>query len=354
MKSIKFYISFNMLEHPALQDIQIIHSLRNYYGLNAVQVTFFPLGADPNTAVYRIAAEDGKAYFLKLRLGNFDEASVIVPRFLLDQGINQLIAPIAANDHRLWIPLEDFTLILYPFVEGKNAIDVRLSENQWVDFGAALKGIHSRTIPAALEGMLDRETFSSTGREAVKAFLDRVKQESFIEPTAVKTADFLKVKQEEISNLVERTERLALALKERPLEFVLCHSDVFAANLLIDANARIYMVDWDNPILAPKERDLMFIGGGICDVWNTAEESELFYKGYGQTRIDPTALVYYRYERIIQDIAVIAEGILTSDEGGADREQEFGFLKSNFVPNGVLAIAYKTDRDLLDANSACR
>jgi hypothetical protein len=42
----------------------------------------------------------------------------------------------------------------------------------------------------------------------------------------------------------------------------LCHSDIHAGNILIDVNDDFYIVDWDNPILAPKEHDLMFIGGG--------------------------------------------------------------------------------------------
>lgn len=336
-----------MLEKPALEDGKIIDCLEKEYELRAARVIILPLGADPNTAVYRIVTEDEKAYFLKLRLGNFDETSVIVPRFLLDQGIRPLIAPIPTKDHQLWIALETFSLILYPFIEGKNAVEVPLSESQWAEFGAALKRIHSVTLPAALEGRLDRETYSSSGREAVKAFLDRVKNETFKEPTAVKTADFLKGKLEEISKLVERTERFAQALKQRSLEFVLCHADVFAANLLIDAQSKLYIVDWDDPILAPKERDLMYMGGGICGVWNTPEETALFYKGYGPTQIDAEALVYYRYERILQDIAAFAEELLAKEAGSADRERDFGFLKSNFEPNGVLEIAYRTERDWL-------
>ena len=31
--------------------------------------------------------------------------------------------------------------------------------------------------------------------------------------------------------------------------------------MLIHENSDIYIVDWDEPIMAPKERDLMFIGG---------------------------------------------------------------------------------------------
>ena len=87
----------------------------------------------------------------------------------------------------------------------------------------------------------------------------------------------------------------------------MCHSDIHAGNILIDANGALYIVDWDNPVLAPKERDLMFIGGGQEFAGHTAQEEEtLFYRGYGQTQIDPIALAYYRYERIIQDILPIS------------------------------------------------
>ncbi len=41
--------------------------------------------------------------------------------------------------------------------------------------------------------------------------------------------------------------------------------------MLIDANDALYIVDWDNPILAPKERDLMFIGGGQMGDGRTAQ-----------------------------------------------------------------------------------
>ena len=73
----------------------------------------------------------------------------------------------------------------------------------------------------------------------------------------------MRAKRAEIDHLVRRAGELALALQARPLEFVLCHSDVHAWNLLISTDGELYIVDWDNPILAPKERDLMFIGGGV-------------------------------------------------------------------------------------------
>jgi spectinomycin phosphotransferase len=65
-----------MLEKPDLKDEKIVACLQDEYGLLVVQVAFLPLGADRNTAVYRIVAGDETPYFCKLRSGVFDETSV--------------------------------------------------------------------------------------------------------------------------------------------------------------------------------------------------------------------------------------------------------------------------------------
>jgi len=336
-----------MLEKPDLQDEKIIACLQDEYGLPVVQVAFLPLGADLNTAVYRVVAEDETPYFVKLRRGVFDETAVALPKFLSDQGIVQIIAPLATKTEQLWASLDAFKLILYPFVEGHNGFEVDLSDRQWGDFGTALKSIHTALVPPALTRGIQQETYSPQWREIVKTFLERVEDDAFDDPVAVKLAAFLKARRDEILDLVGRAERLALALQAQSPEFVLCHSDIHAGNILIDANDALYIVDWDNPILAPKERDLMFIGGGQGFAGHTAQEEEnLFYRGYGQTQINPIALAYYRYERIIQDIALFCEQIFWTNEGGEDREQSLRYLTSNFLPNSTIEIAYKSDKTL--------
>ncbi len=65
--------------------------------------------------------------------------------------------------------------------------------------------------------------------------------------------------------------------------------------------------------MAPKERDLMFIGGGVANVWNKPHEEKYFYKGYGSIEINIAILAYYRHERIVEDIALIGQQpLLTS------------------------------------------
>ncbi len=334
-----------MLEKPDLPNEDLIACLRAEYGLPVTQVTFLPLGADVNTAVYRAVAGGGRPYFVKSRRGDFDEMSVTLPKFLSEQGITPIIAPLATNTGQLWADLNVFKLILYPFVEGRNGYQVELSERHWVEFGAALKRIHTTAVPLALSRGIPPETYSPQWREIVKTFLARFEGNTFTDPVAVEMAAFLRAKHDEIADLVGRAERLAQLLQTRSLECTVCHSDIHAGNILIDADGAFYIVDWDNPSLAPKERDLMFIGGGQGFIGRTAQEEEtLFYRGYGQTAIDPAVLAYYRYERIIQDIAAFCQQIFLIDGGGEDREQALYYLKSNFLPNGTLEIAYQSDK----------
>src|SRR5262249_6620329 len=160
----------------------------------------------------------------------------------------------------------------------------------------------------------------------------------FVEPVAAKLAAFLRTRHDEIAELVERADQLGRALLARSPDYVLSHSDLHANNVLIDADSALYLVDWENLIFAPKERDLMFIGAGVGGRWHRPHEAALFYRGYGQTEIDPTALAYYRYERIVEDIADFCEQLLLSDAGGADRERGLRKLVEAFLPNNVVDI----------------
>ena len=338
-----------MLEKPDIQDELIAACLHDEYGLPVVEVAFLPLGADEDSAVYRVVAGDEMPYFLKLRSGIFDEVSVALPKFLSDDGIAHIMAPLASKTGQLWTTLGAFTVMLYPYVEGKDGYEIALSAAAWVNFGRALKSIHTAVLPPTLVRRIQREAFSPQARESVKRFMAHPGEYAHGDQAAAQLAAFLETKREKILDLVGRSERLAHALQARPLEFTVCHNDIHAGNLLIDANDKFHIVDWDEVIIAPKERDLMFIGGGQMGPWRSPQEEELlFYQGYGQTEVDATALAYYRYERIVQDIAAFCEQIFLTNEGGEDREQSLQYLKSNFLPNGVLEIAYRSDRTAIE------
>lgn len=329
-----------MLERPDLPDALIVDSLEQKYGLVVSEVAFLPLGADANTAVYRAHAPGGQAYFVKLRSGAFDENAVLVPKFLHGMGLRPIIAPIVSQSGRPWEDMDGYRLSLYPFVDGRDGYQVALSERQWRELGATVRRIHDAAVPDDLAVRIPREGFAPRWRDATRHFLDLAGRERFADPVAAELAAFLRDRRPEVLTLIDRAGRYAARLRAEPREFVLCHSDLHAGNLLIDGE-RFYIVDWDEPIFAPRERDLMFFGGALGFLGRSPEEEEaLFRSGYGSYDVDPVALAYYRFERIVVDIAAFCEALLLSDEGGADREQSLRYVKFNFLPGNTIDRAY--------------
>jgi len=333
-----------MLEKPAIPDAQIIACLRTDFDLNPARLTFLPIGADLNTVVYRAETPDGKTYFVKLRRGEFNAISVTLPHFLREQGVAAIIAPLPTDRGDLWTSLAEYHLTLYPFVEGRNGYEIQLSEGHWRAFGAAMQRVHTIALPPWLFDAIPREGFGSQWRLIVQRALEHITEKTWSLPVARRLADVLSEQRPVITDLLQRTEKLATRLQNQPPEFVLCHSDVHAGNILVDASHALYIVDWDAPILAPKERDLMYPGAGLFGQRRAAQEEEsLFYQGYGPVQINPAALAYYRYERILEDIAVYCEQIFSATQDNDDLGQSLYYLESNFLPDNTIELALRSD-----------
>lgn len=333
-----------MLEQPCLSDEQFITCLHQEYGLHVTQFEFLPLGANTHAAVYRAVTADGTPYFVKLRRGAFDETMVELPKFLAEQGIRQIIAPLESQDGRLRVDLAEFKLIVYPFVEGKNGYEVVLSEAQWAEFGAAFRTIHSVTLPPSLAQQLERETFSPIWRKEVQNYLTQVEHASFDDAVAAEAAAFLHSKRAEVLYFVERAETLGRELQARDPQFVLCHTDMHGGNLHVKPDGALYFVDWDSPLLAPREKDLMFIGGGQGFTAASEDQAEaLFYRGYGDTPVDLGALAYFRFDRILYDICVECERMFSGLLNAQDQAQSLLYLKWEWSPDFMVERAYHAD-----------
>jgi spectinomycin phosphotransferase len=297
-----------------------------------------------NTAVYRLETTDG-VFFLKLRKGDFREANIELAGFLADQGIREIIPPVRGRDGKHWADLGvgGYSMVLYPFIHGEDGYARALTERQWVEFGRALRAIHDSQPPEDLLRQIPRETYPDTWREIVRQAQREVDQKETADPAAAKFAAGMRRWKTEIDHMTWRAEELARELREVEGERVVCHSDIHPGNLLISDAGEVYIVDWDAPILARRERDLMYIGAGIANFGQSEAQQRLFTQGYGDVTIDRRAMAYYRYERVVEDIAAFAQQLLWSDTGGEDREQAVRWFESNFQPGQEYEIARETD-----------
>jgi len=336
-----------MIEKQFLSDQCIIECLNTDYGIKVAALTFIPLGADMDASVYKAQAYDQSSYFVKLKRGSHHDLGAIIQLLLHDAGIQQIISPIKTIHDQPTHHIDDFTLIVYPFIEGQDGFNQDLTNDQWITLGKALRLIHEFHLPPVIKDQIKQEPYSPQWRDAVQSIYTHIDAElKTSDEISAKLLTFMLKHRKTIQHLVNHAEQLGQKIQKHPVELVLCHSDIHAGNVFIANNETIYIVDWDQPIMAPKERDLMFIGGSVANVWNNPHEEELFYIGYGKTEINREILAYYRHERIVEDIAVYSQQLLLTTDGGKDREVMYKHFIDMFEPRGVVEIAFKTDTDL--------
>jgi spectinomycin phosphotransferase len=121
---------------------------------------------------------------------------------------------------------------------------------------------------------------------------------------------------------------------------VLCHADLHTWNVLVDAEQHLWIVDWDEAILAPRERDLMFVVGGIGHGLVHPSDTERFFQGYGETSIDPDLLAYHRSAWAVQDIAAYGEqALLTPGVAEQSRHGAVEGFRDLFEPGNIADLA---------------
>ncbi len=333
-----------MLDKQSLSDQCIIDHLHTDYGIKATTLTLIPLGADMNALVYKAQTHDQLSYFIKLKRGPHNDIGVIIQLLLHDAGIPQIITPIKTKHGQPTHRIDNFTLIVYPFIENQDGFKCSLTSDQWVTFGKALRQVHEFDLPPLIKNQIKQETYCPKWRKAVRsiyAYIDT--QPKIADEVALKLLAFMKKQKKIVLRLVNRAEQLEQKIQSQSPEFVLCHSDIHGGNILIANDSALYIVDWDQPIMAPKERDLMFIGGSVGNVWNAPDEEMLFYKGYGKTEINREIFSYYRHERIVEDIALYNQQLLLTTDGGKNRAEIYKQFIDMFEPRGVVDIAFNTD-----------
>jgi spectinomycin phosphotransferase len=324
-----------------LLDQRIIDCLKTCYGINVISLSFLPWGADINASVYRVEAQEA-VYFVKLKQGHQHELSAVLSNLLHAAGVVQIIPPIITTQGQPVQRMEGYTLIVYPFVEGENGFKRTLTKDQWIQLGKAMRQVHQTVIPLSIQNQIRRETYASKWREAVRELYPIIDSEPIGDESALKLLKFMKENKSVIQDLVDTAESLSYKIQQESSPLVLCHSDIHAGNVLIDTNEKLYIIDWDEPMMAPIERDLMFIGGGVGNVWNNIQEIDYFYEGYGKAQINQAILAYYRHERIVEDIAIYGQQLLLTQAGDKDRPIMLQHFVDMFEPNGVIEIAFRT------------
>src|SRR6266571_915114 len=135
-----------MREQPGIPEERLRACLQDQYDLIPVTFEFLPLGLDYNAGVYRVVSEQGTAYLLKVTSRPLYEPRCLVPRYLNDQGITSVVAPVPTRSGALWTQLEEWTVIVYPFIDGDTSW-TGMTNEQWKEVGTIFQQIHQVMLP---------------------------------------------------------------------------------------------------------------------------------------------------------------------------------------------------------------
>ena len=176
-------------------------------------------------------------------------------------------------------------MIVYPFIDGDTSL-TGMTNEQWKEVGTIFQQIHQVMLPPFGFESLRKETFDPTEYARWVRTFEAQHLHSRHDGSAswrALRADWV-AHESTIHTGVSSLEQLAGALQRRAGPYVICHADLHAANLIRDHAGHVFVIDWDEVMLAPKERDFIFI---------RKPHAEAFFQGYGDAEIDWSLLTYY-------------------------------------------------------------
>jgi spectinomycin phosphotransferase len=320
--------------------------LRAQYGIEPTLLEPTDRGMDFAASVHRVfVGGESPRFVVKSRpAAAARDAAAAIARHLADADVPGVVAPIRTLAGDVAARAGQLSVTVYPFIHGRGGIDVALSDASWRKLGRLAQRLHETTLPGPLAELVPVETYRPAEVALiaeVDAALDAASRRDQLARTVT---DLWRTRREQILALTARTEALGDALRRRSLPLVTCHADMHAGNVIVDRRARLWLIDWDEIVRAPKERDLMFtVNGGISTDLVDSNATARFLEGYGHCTIDEEALAYYRHAWAVQDVGGYAWRILVDGSATDDvRDTAARVLVGLFRPGQIVDLAERS------------
>src|SRR6266704_5577446 len=215
-----------------------------------------------------------------------------------------------------------------------------MTDEQWNQVGTIFKRIHQVRLPPVGFESLRNKTFDP--REYIRWVRAFETQHVRTEGGGAARRGLCScwvAHQSTIHTVLASLEKLAGVLRSRPLPSVICHADLHARNLIRDRAGQVFVIDWDEVMLAPKERDFIFV---------RKPYAEAFFQGYGDTEMDWMLLSYYLWERVVQDVIENAQNVCFRDDLGEETKAQIAqVFHESLEPRGSnLHAAYEASAHL--------
>ncbi|MGC4747500.1 phosphotransferase enzyme family protein [Micromonospora sp. DT201] len=329
---------------------QVANRVRVEFGLDLSAMDRVNHGADEHARLWLAQDADGARYAVKLS-GGGTAAGLVVTAYLAGQGVPGIAAPLRTHDGRLCVDHDGHRLSVVPWVSDQRALDGPMTEAHWRAYGEVLAAVHAVPVAEELRRLLPAggAAYASIVA-ATRAMAERLRDPALVDPTGPLVTELAAVwsaAADQVRTLIGGVERLAVDLRDQSGPVVVCHGDPHLGNLLLGAGGQVWLIDWDDAVLAPRECDLMFVVGGVLAFAPiTAGQQRAVLAGYGPADLDPARLAWFLAVRALDDLSDWTRQALDPDAEAADRGRAVRIVRGLVSPVGLVTLADAALRDL--------
>ena len=282
-----------MKEALSLPDERLQNTTSKNFNLDIIDLKFIPMGE--SSWLYKARTNKGDEVALKVQR-NINPAVDEARRLLVQQNYNHapqvyltVNGQVQAPMGELYVSIEDY--IDHHDIKAYNAMP---DASYLALLGKSLRELHGLAPPDQKASQIPVETFNPMYRKPTQQMIMDFKEWATSKDIARPTLDLLTNKAQIIEDLFARSVKLGINLAAQDLPLYLTHGDVHFANTIEATDGKLYLIDWDNAMMARPAHDLMYF---------TDEQIVGISAGYGQDLLaTPDELAYYRNHLMLRAV----------------------------------------------------
>ncbi|MET8203368.1 phosphotransferase enzyme family protein [Micromonospora taraxaci] len=327
---------------------RVAEQVRAGFGLSISAMELVTHGADQHARLWLARTLDGGRYAVKLS-GGGTAAGLVVTAYLADQGVPGIAAPLRTRDGGLAVDHDGCRLSVVPWVSDQRALDGPMTDAHWRAYGEVLAAVHAVPVTEELRRLLPAGGAAYPSIVAsTRAVAERLRDPD--DPAGSLAGELARewsAVADRVEALIRDVERLAVDRRAGLGPDVVCHGDPHLGNLLLGADGQVWLIDWDDAVLAPPECDLMFVVGGVLAFAPvSASQQAATLDGYGPVHIDRARLAWFLAVRALDDLSDWTRQALDPDAEATDRDRAARIVRGLVSEVGLVTLADVALRDL--------
>lgn len=286
---------------------QVSSYLQEHWGLLAAEVTYAPVGHGSHN--WNVVAADGTRWFAKANRSHADSdfarAAYETAAVLRESGLDFVLGPIrdlTGAARRQVSP--GWELAVFDFIDGRNP---DFSSDERVQVAEILGRLHAFTPLPEVAMRWEPGWFQPELRLILANELDRRWSDG---PYGEQARSLLVRSRSGIERLLDHSDHLVAQLADSDEPAVITHGEPHDGNTMLDSAGKMYLIDCDAPMVAPRERDLrllLYAGHRRPRALDNTEVIAAYQRTAGPVQPRPFALELFRAEWHLIEICRYAQ-----------------------------------------------